>query len=98
MLGFKREKKDEDDILFEVSDKIDKRLTAGTPNRKFQQGSITLSFTPTTVDVATNLNVTDHTTLVQETIKCHTASLQDTQISTEASESIASLGSSRNCL
>ena len=98
MLGFKREKKDEDDILFEVSDKIDKRLTAGTPNRKFQQGSITLSFTPTTVDVATNLNVTDRTTLVQETIKCHTASLQDTQISTEASESIASLGSSRNCL
>ena len=98
MLGFKREKKDEDDILFEVSDKIDKRLTAGTPNRKFQQGSITLSFTPTTVDVATNLNVTDRTTLVQETIKCHTASLQDTQISTEASESSASLGSSRNCL
>ena len=98
MLGFKREKKDEDDSLFEVSDKIDKRLTAGTPNRKFQQGSITLSFTPTTVDVATNLNVTDRTTLVQETIKCHTASLQDTQISTEASESIASLGSSRNCL
>ena len=34
MLGFKREKKDEDDILFEVSDKIDKRLTAGTPNKK----------------------------------------------------------------
>ena len=98
MLGFKREKKDEDDSLFEVSDKIDKRLTAGTPNRKFQQGSITLSFTPTTVDVATNLNVTDRTTLVQETIKCHTASLQDTQISTEASESIASLGSCRNCL
>ena len=99
MLGFKREKKDEDDILFEVSDKIDKRLTAGTPNKKKnQQGSITLSFTPRTVDVATNLNVTDRTTLVQETIKCHTASLQDTQISTEASESIASLGSSRNCL
>ena len=98
MLGFKREKKDEDDILFEVSDKIDKRLTAGTPNKKKnQQGSITLSFTPRTVDVATNLNVTDRTTLVQETIKCHTASLQDTQISTEASESIASLGSSRNC-
>ena len=68
MLGFKREKKDEDDSLFEVSDKIDKRLTAGTPNRKFQQGSITLSFTPTTVDVATKLNVTDRTTLVHETI------------------------------
>ena len=67
MLGFKREKKDEDDILFEVSDKIDKRLTAGTPNRKFQQGSITLSFTPTTVDVATKLNVTDRITLVHET-------------------------------
>ena len=67
MLGFKREKKDEDDSRFEVSDKIDKRLTAGTPNRKFQQGSITLSFTPTTVDVATKLNVTDRITLVHET-------------------------------
>ena len=57
MLGFKREKKDEDDSLFEVSEKIDKRLTCWNTKQKFQQGSITLSFTPTTVDVATKLTV-----------------------------------------
>ena len=39
MLGFKREKKDEDDSLFEVSEKIDKRLTAGTPNRNFSRAA-----------------------------------------------------------